>query len=60
MEGGKTGTFSWREAARNFYIESDLVGGSWLAIMLELPGYGLMRADDGWNSAISSSFPPNN
>ena len=43
MEGGKTWTFSWREAARNYEIKSDLVGGSWLAWLLELPGFGLMR-----------------
>jgi hypothetical protein len=59
MEGGKTGTFSWREAARNLYVESDLAGGRWLLMMVELWGFGLMRAGDGGNSAISSSFPPN-
>ncbi len=58
MEGGETGTFSWREAARNLYVESDLAGGRWLLIMIQLWAFGLMRVDDGWNSAISSSFPP--
>jgi hypothetical protein len=38
--------------ANGHQIKSDLVGGSWLTSLLELLGYGIMGALDGWNLAI--------